>query len=296
MLAPPQTDPLADLNDPQKEAVTSTKGALLINACPGSGKTLVLTRRAAHILNSEDISPSRICAVTFTNKAAGEMKTRMRMLAGSDADGVTASTFHSLCARILRQYGEHIGVPPEYVIYDENDTKQSIKAIIKNTTGESPAPSEVEQAMTAISTAKNLGQTSENAVMDEELRRIYADYEETLWRSDALDFDDLLLRTILLFENSPPVADELSSRYVYVMVDEFQDASAMQYRIAARLAATYGNLCVVGDPDQSIYGWRQSDIRNFLTFREEFPDRREIMLDTNYRSSGAVIKVASNLM
>ncbi len=287
---------LSDLNKPQREAILATSGALLINAGPGSGKTLVLTRRIAHILNSADISPQRICAVTFTNKAANEMKTRITRLVGSDASQITMSTFHSLCARILRQHGEHIGVPPEYVIYDETDTKQSIKRILKDMLEQTPDPGMVDAAITSISTAKNLGLTSESADMDEDMREIYAAYEESLWRSDALDFDDLLLRTVLLFDNSPTIAESLAARYVHVMVDEFQDASSLQYRIAARLARIHGNFCVVGDPDQSIYGWRQSDIRNFLTFREEYPDRREIMLETNYRSTGAVIQTASDLM
>lgn len=290
------TDLLEGLNEDQREAILHTEGALLINAGPGAGKTLVLTRRIANILNSTDVSPQRICAVTFTNKAAGEMQTRIRPLAGEDASSLTIGTFHSLCARILRTYGDHIGITGDFVIYDDTDTKQTLKRILKDVLDETPDPGILDAATGAISTAKNLGLTSETADMDADLKETFARYEEALWRSDALDFDDLLARTTLLLDNSPPVADRLASRYVHVMIDEFQDASAMQYRIAARLAAVYRNLCAVGDPDQSIYGWRQSDITNFLTFREEFPERREIMLQTNYRSSGAVIDTASQLM
>ena len=287
---------LSGLNDAQAEAVQTTTGPLLINAGPGSGKTLALTRRHAYILETEDVPASRTCAVTFTNKAALEMKLRLRALIGDEAASATMGTFHSLCARILRQSGEHIGVPPQFVIYDETDTRQSIKRIIKNLTGETADPGQTDEAMRMISNAKNVGETSAQCALDSENRDIYAAYEEILWRSDALDFDDLLLRTMLLMDNSPPIAEALAERYAFVMVDEFQDASAMQYRIAARLAAVHGNICVVGDPDQSIYGWRQSDIRNFLTFRSEFPNTAEIMLTTNYRSSANVIKTASALM
>ena len=287
---------LDGLNEAQREAVTTTSGTLLINAAPGSGKTRVLTHRLAYILATEDMSPTRLCATTFTNKAAAEMQMRVRMLVGSEADSMTIGTFHSLCARILRNYGAHIGIPPEFLIYDETDTKQSIKRILKDLTGETADPGVTDAAIAAISTAKNLGQTSSACDLDADTTEIFAAYEEALWRSDALDFDDLLARTILLMHNSPPVAESLAARYVHVMIDEFQDASAMQYRIAANLARIHHNFCVVGDPDQSIYGWRQSDIRNFLTFREEFPESREILLETNYRSTGRVIKTASELM
>ena len=292
-------DPLDGLNEAQAEAVEQTSGALLINAGPGSGKTRVLTARIARLVIAEDIPADRICAMTFTNRAAREMKNRMISLIGTDVARLSMGTFHSFCARLLRRFGERIGIPRDFVIYDETDTKQTMKRIMREMLDEKPDPAQVGAAVNAISRAKNMGRTSEEFSIEnrnDPVADCYAAYERRLWLSDALDFDDLLTRTLYMLDESPPIERSLALRYAHVMIDEFQDASALQYEIARRLASIHGNLCAVGDPDQSIYGWRQADIRNFERLKSEFPDAREILLETNYRSTDRILGAASALM
>src|SRR4051812_46227786 len=289
---------LADLNATQREAVTHVEGPLLILAGPGSGKTRVITRRVAYLLHM-GVHPGNILAITFTNKAAGEMKQRVEAL--MPGNRVWISTFHSLGARLLRQYADDLGLDRNFTIYDQSDRLKIVKMALENS-GIDPGRFTPESVMGAISKAKNelLGpERYANQAKDfftKMVSRIYPVYEEWLHAASALDFDDLLYWPALVLKNNQEIRSELDSRFRFVLIDEYQDTNKAQYEIARRLSVDHPNLCVVGDPNQSIYKFRGSDIRNILDFERDFPSARVLSLNVNYRSTQAILDAASRLI
>ncbi|QDU71943.1 ATP-dependent helicase [Mucisphaera calidilacus] len=300
---PLDLDPLLDgLTEPQREAVTHVDGPLLVLAGPGSGKTRVITRRIAHLVHRVGIAPWNVLAITFTNKAAGEMRERVgQLLTERQTRAVTIATFHALCARLLRTYAEKLELPPGYSIYDTADQKRAVKealADLEISTKNFPPTS----MLAAISNAKNELIDAEAFAADAQdfykktVAKVYTRYTRILKRNHALDFDDLLMRTVDLLQVFPEVADELRERFQYILVDEYQDTNGAQFRIAQLLATAHKNLCVTGDPDQSIYGWRGANIQNILDFESHFPNATTVRLEQNYRSTAAILRVADALI
>ncbi|HSV72490.1 MAG TPA: DNA helicase PcrA [Chthonomonadales bacterium] len=288
---------LKGLNPQQREAVTYGDGPLLVFAGAGSGKTRVLTHRVAHLLAERGLSPRSILAVTFTNKAAGEMRDRIESLVGDRGRAMWVGTFHATCARMLRESGESIGIPRGFTVYDDGDQMSVVRECLSelNIDSQRFAPRSV---LSRISRAKEKLQTPEEfsrAAGDyaEQLcARVYALYEEKLVRSRALDFDDLLLRAVRLLERDPEALDRYQSRFGHLLVDEYQDVNYAQYRFLRLLAARHQNLCVVGDDDQSIYMFRGADVSIILQFERDYPNARVIKLEQNYRSTGAILAAA----
>jgi DNA helicase-2/ATP-dependent DNA helicase PcrA len=292
-------DLLASLNPEQQEAVLQTDGALLILAGAGSGKTRVIAHRIAHLVSSGICPPDRILAVTFTNKAAEEMRTRVETLLGTDCRQMWISTFHALCARLLRREAPHIGLSRDFVIYDSTDQLTVIKQAMRQM-GVDDASVQPRLALSRISHAKNRMEGPEaftaNAAWnpkDQQIGTLYGMYLKALSDANALDFDDLLLKTVELFEQSEPVRDKYSGKFRFLMVDEYQDTNRPQYLLIQRLASRHRNLCVVGDPDQSIYKWRGADLRNILDFEHDFPEAKIVRLERNYRSTQVILDAAS---
>lgn len=292
---------LEGLNKEQREAVTTTNGPVLIVAGPGSGKTRVLTTRVAYLIEERDVAPWNILALTFTNKAAREMKERVANLVGDRARWITMGTFHSFSARVLRQYGQEIGIDPRFVIYDDSDQMSVVKSAMEqvdlSTKQFSP-----RGVLSTISRAKshNIGPRafidSVETYWEEVVARVYPVYQQTLSLRKALDFDDLLSDTLRLLRESELARRQLQERYQYVLVDEYQDTNHLQYLIVNELSREHRNICVVGDPDQSIYGWRAADIRNILTFNEDYPDATVIHLEENYRSTPEILSAADGVI
>jgi DNA helicase-2/ATP-dependent DNA helicase PcrA len=289
---------LADLTPEQRAAVTHEEGPLIVIAGPGSGKTRVITRRVAWLL-ARGVEPWQILAITFTNKAAGEMRRRIEDLAGI-ASGVHVSTFHSFCARQLRIY-DPPRRRPGFSIYDEDDQRAVMKKILE----EKKLDEKTFRTGTLISRISDLKgalvspEQFESAAFgfyDDIVAQVYKRYEETLAQFNALDFDDLLLSMLELLETREDVRDSLRRRFRHVLVDEYQDTNRPQYLIAKQLVGEAGNICVVGDPDQSIYGWRGADIRNILEFEKDFPGAREVRLERNYRSTKRILAAAQALI
>jgi DNA helicase-2/ATP-dependent DNA helicase PcrA len=291
---------LEDLNPVQREAVTKTEGPLLIFAGAGSGKTRVLTYRIAYLILERGIAPGRILAVTFTNKAAGEMKERVDRLLGA-SQGVWISTFHSACARILRKYVDHLGFNRNFVIYDEKDQEQAIKACMRELEIDQLAfhPRAIQAE---IDRAKNHGISKEDFtpdpfnVMQKRVAMVYQAYQEMLKGNNALDFGDLLLFTEKLFREFPEILEHYQDLLLYVLVDEFQDTNFIQYRFIQDLVRKHGNICVVGDDDQSIYRWRGAEITNILNFERDFPGTTVIKLEQNYRSTKRILEAAGQVV
>ncbi|HVQ14575.1 MAG TPA: UvrD-helicase domain-containing protein [Vicinamibacterales bacterium] len=292
-------DFLNSLNPEQREAVLHLEGPLLILAGAGSGKTRVITSRIAYLVGDGRAQPQEVLAVTFTNKAAEEMRARVEALLGSDVTGMWVSTFHSLCARLLRREAPAIGLSRDFVIYDSSDqltvVKQALKSLHVDESFVQP-----RAALSRISHAKNRMEGPEaieaNAGWnrrDEHIAKIYAYYLNALKESNALDFDDLLLRTVELFEQSERVRTKYAEQFKFVMVDEYQDTNRPQYMLITRLAGIHRNLCVVGDPDQSIYKWRGADLRNILDFEQDFGEAKIVKLERNYRSTQIILDAAS---
>jgi DNA helicase-2/ATP-dependent DNA helicase PcrA len=289
---------LDSLNPAQRDAVLATEGPLLILAGAGSGKTRVITTRMAHILGERLAEAREILAVTFTNKAAEEMRSRVERVVGADCHAIWLSTFHSLCARLLRREAPAIGLSRSFVIYDSSDqlavVKQAMKAL-----GVDDKMLPPRQALSRISQAKNRMETpaalkqAALSLRDEQVAKIFDQYRRTLADAGALDFDDLLLRTVELVETSDRVRDFYAERFRYVLIDEYQDTNRPQYLLIRQLASRHRNLCVVGDPDQSIYRWRGADLRNILDFEHDFPDARVVRLEQNYRSTQVILDAAS---
>jgi DNA helicase II / ATP-dependent DNA helicase PcrA len=294
-------DVLSQLNPAQKEAVETINGPLLILAGPGSGKTRVITHRVAYLIRVCGISPYRILAVTFTNKAAKEMTERLNRLVSGSVSTLTLGTFHAICARILRRDGKDIGVDPSFVIYDEDDQMSLVKRCVQSL-GLDPKQFVPRAILSAISTAKSSVITPQEfmagsrSYFEEVTRRVYELYQEQLNASKALDFDDLLMKTVLLFKNCPGILAKYQERYLHIMVDEFQDTNLVQYELVKQLAGKYRNICVVGDPDQSIYSWRSADLRNILNFEKDYPDAKIVYLEQNYRSTQKILETASHVI
>jgi DNA helicase-2/ATP-dependent DNA helicase PcrA len=295
-------DFLQALNPEQREAVHHINGPLLILAGAGSGKTRVITSRIAYLIGDGHAQPHEILAVTFTNKAAGEMRARVEALLGEDCGRMWLSTFHSLCARLLRREAPAIGLSRDFVIYDSSDqltvVKQALKALHIDESFVQP-----RAALGRISHAKNrmegptqmaaIAQSSGWNRRDEEIAKVYERYVAALKEANALDFDDLLLKTVDMFEQSEHVRAKYAQQFRFVMVDEYQDTNRPQYLLIRRLAEVHRNLCVVGDPDQSIYKWRGADLRNILDFEEDFGETRIVKLERNYRSTQIILDAAS---
>jgi DNA helicase-2/ATP-dependent DNA helicase PcrA len=299
---------LEGLTDAQREAATHVDGPLLIIAGAGSGKTRVITRRVAYLVSQGIPAPS-ILAITFTNKAAGEMKERvghvlgrtMRDFGRLDQPWPTICTFHSLCLRVLRHYAERIGLAPNFSIFDTADQNKLIKEALKlleiSSTNFSPSTvhGTISNAKNQLIDASAFAQAAGD-FYQRTVARIYTKYQQLLDQNHALDFDDLLLRTAYAFRDHPDVLRELQDRFHYLLIDEYQDTNHSQYIIAHALAQRHRNLCVVGDPDQSIYAWRGADISNILDFERDYPDARVVRLEQNYRSTKAILAIASKLI
>lgn len=292
---------LEGLNPAQRQAVEHIDGPLLIVAGPGSGKTRVITSRIAYLVKHVGIGPGRIGAVTFTNRAAREMRHRLERLLGDRARYLTAGTFHSLCAQILRRDGEAIGLSKDFVIIDDDDQIGLIKRAMEISEID-PKRFPPRSILNAISSAKSqlispegMGQQV-NGYYEEVVRRIFIEYQGLIARSHGVDFDDLLGKTIELFRSSDEVRGKWQERFIHLMVDEFQDTNIAQYEIAKTLAGKYKNLAVVGDPDQSIYSWRNADIRNILSFKKDFAGTVVVNLSQNYRSTSTILGAARKLI
>ena len=289
------------LNDMQKKAVLQTEGPVLILAGAGSGKTGALTVRIAHLLET-GVKPWNILAITFTNKAAREMKERVEKLVGEGARDMWISTFHSTCVRILRREIHHLDYENQFSIYDGDDQekimREAFKRLNMSTTDKSFS---VKGAMSIISSLKEemtswedyAQKVDKNDLKAVKIAKVYQTYQKMLKENNALDFDDLIYKTVLLFRNFPDVLEKYQDRFRYIMVDEYQDTNTSQYELVAMLAAKYKNLCVVGDDDQSIYGWRGANIRNILDFEKDFPDTVVIKLEQNYRSTKKILEAAN---
>ena len=289
------------LNPQQRAAVEKTEGPLLVLAGAGSGKTRVLTYRVAHLME-KGVPAWKILAITFTNKAAREMAERVNQLAGEAADEAWISTFHSCCARILRRDIEKMGYKRQFAIYDEDDRMTVIKSVAK-AMGLSDKEFPPKQIKAMISDAKNRMLTptewlkeSGGDFRSKKLYEAYRQYEIVLKGNNALDFDDLLIKTLELLSDHPPVLDYYRNKFDYVLVDEYQDTNAAQYMLVRLLAGEKRNLCVVGDDDQSIYGWRGADLRNILDFEKDFPECTVIKLEQNYRSTGNILDAANQVI
>ena len=299
-------DFLDQLNASQKEAVTYTEGASLIVAGAGSGKTRVLTYRIAYLLQ-QGVPASRIMALTFTNKAAREMKERITKLVGTDARYLAMGTFHSICTRLIRPYAELLGYTRDFTIYDTPDSKSTIKAICKER-GLDEKIYKPGAVQARISMAKNSGigphAYAQNTALlreDRELRMyefptVYALYEARLKAANAMDFDDLLINMLRLMEVSPEVKNKYQQQFQYILVDEYQDTNYIQFLLVKQLAEPQNNICVVGDDAQSIYSFRGADIRNILNFRQVYPDAKLFKLEQNYRSTQNIVNAANSLI
>lgn len=298
MSSPAPGDLLADLTDAQREAVTHGEGPLLILAGAGSGKTRVITRRVAYLLR-QGVRAGNILAITFTNKAAGEMRQRVEQLVPGNR--VWVSTFHSLGARLLRQYADRLNIDRNFTIYDTDDRAKVVKDALA-AAGIDDVKFTPERIAGAIGKAKNQLQTPRHFAetahdfFHQTVAKVYAVYEKRLRAANAMDFDDLLYLPAMALKLNEELRADLDSRFKYVLIDEYQDTNSAQYEIARRLSIHHRNLCVVGDPDQSIYKWRGSDIRNILDFERDFPDARVITLEQNYRSTKAILHAASTVI
>ena len=294
-------DILAELNPAQREAVEAIDGPVLILAGPGSGKTRVITHRVAYLIRVVGVNPRRIMAVTFTNKAAREMEERLNKLVSGSVKDLTLGTFHAICARILRMDGKAIGIDSKFTIYDDDDQISLLKRSLQEI-GLDPkqyAPRAIQSAITA---AKSQLITPDEflkhgrSYFEEVVQRVYERYQRLLTESIALDFDDLLMKTVLLFRQNPDLLERYQSRYLHIQVDEFQDTNLVQYELMKQIAGKFRNICVVGDPDQSIYSWRSADLRNILNFEKDYPDAKVVLMEQNYRSTRMILDVASHVI
>lgn len=290
---------LSTLNPQQREAVTCTKGPLLVLAGAGSGKTRVLTHRIAYIIQHEQVQPWRILAITFTNKAAKEMRERLEMLLSETMRGMWVCTFHAMCSRILREHADVLGYTSNFVVYDDSDSKRLVKTIMDDLDLDTKKLS-INALRARISAAKNAAKTcddlereAQGSYVVEAAAKVYRELNNRLLRANAMDFDDLLLNTLTLFVQHPDVLASYQQRFLYVSVDEYQDTNGVQYALTNLLAKTHHNLMVVGDDDQSIYSWRGADITNILSFRHDYPEAKVVKLEQNYRSTAHILHAAN---
>lgn len=290
------------LNPPQKEAVLHTDGPLLILAGAGSGKTRVLTHRIAYLISEKGINPWNILAITFTNKAAQEMRERVDRITGTDGGSVWVSTFHSTCVRILRRYIDRLGYDTNFTIYDTDDQKTLMKEVCRKLDLDTKKYKE-RSLLAQISHAKDELMTPDEMLMNagadfnqKKVAEVYREYQASLRRNNALDFDDLIVKTVELFQNCGDVLEYYQERFRYIMVDEYQDTNTAQFKFVSLLASRYENLCVVGDDDQSIYKFRGANIGNILGFERVFPDAKVIRLEQNYRSTQNILNAANGVI
>ena len=294
-------DILSQLNPAQRQAAEAISGPLLILAGPGSGKTRVITHRIAYLIKVCGVSPRHIMAVTFTNKAAREMEERLNRLAKASVKELTLGTFHAICARILRQEGRAIGITPGFTIYGRDDQISLLKRAIQEVDLD-PKQYPPAAILSAIGAAKSQMLTPggyaqhSSSYFEEVVARVYERYQQLLGQSNALDFDDLLMKAAELFSSQPGVLDRYQQRYQHILVDEFQDTNLVQYQLIKLLAGKHRNICVVGDPDQSIYSWRSADLRNILSFEKDYPEARVVLLEQNYRSTRSILEAASGII
>ena len=287
------------LNSQQKKAVLQTDGPVLILAGAGSGKTRVLTHRVAYLIDDCGVNPWNIMAITFTNKAAGEMRERVDKIVGFGAESIWVSTFHSSCVRILRRYADRLGYDSNFTIYDSDDSKTLLKDICKRFQLET-TQLKLRQITNSISRCKDnlvspeeYYEASGNEFIKSKISKAYTEYQLALKKNNAMDFDDLIMKTVELFRNNPDVLDSYQERFKYIMVDEYQDTNSAQFELIRLLADKYKNLCVVGDDDQSIYRFRGANIRNILDFEKFYPDATVIKLEQNYRSTQQILDAAN---
>ena len=292
---------LNSLNPEQQRAVQHINGPMLIIAGPGSGKTRVITNRAAHLVLSGTLNKASVLAVTFTNKAASELKDRISQMKIAGPEQITASTFHSFCARILRAHGSYVGLDRNYSIYDSDDQLSAIKEsmIIAEIDTKQTNPRSIQNLISKAKTSRKdsrMMAQDADTYFEELAASIYSRYEELLQRNNAADFDDLISKSVDLLLNYPAVRESYNQNYQQVMIDEFQDTNASQYLLSKLLVQDHQNLTVVGDPNQSIYSWRNADITNILNFQEDFPDTQVISINQNYRSTQNILKTARNVI
>jgi len=289
------------LNKEQKEAVMHTEGPVLILAGAGSGKTRVLVHRIAYLIDEKGVPPYNILAITFTNKAAGEMRERVDKLVGFGADQVWVATFHATCVRILRRHIDLLGYDTNFTIYDTDDSKSLMKQVFKNIGIDNKQLKE-KTALGVISAAKdelideNEFEKTASDYMEQRIAACYKEYQKLLRDSNALDFDDIIFKTVTLFKTHPEVLDNYNERFRYIMVDEYQDTNTAQFELVRLLAQKYRNLCVVGDDDQSIYKFRGANIRNILDFEENYDDAFTVKLEQNYRSTQNILDAANSVI
>ena len=295
--ARPSVD-LDGLNPAQRRAAECTRGPLLVLAGAGSGKTRVLTYRIAHMIADEGVRPWQVLAITFTNKAAAEMRERLGKVLPGGTRGMWICTFHAMCVRMLREDADLLGYKPNFTIYDDDDSKRLVKSIMSDLDLDSkqcPLPavrSKISQAKNALVSAEEMSSQAQSPV-ERAAARVYAELDRRLARANAMDFDDLLVKTFELLSKEPEVLDRYQERFRQISVDEYQDTNAVQYAITNLLAKKYCNLMVVGDDDQSIYSWRGADIKNILSFRKDYPDAEVVKLEQNYRSTGHILNAAN---
>jgi len=293
----------SDLNPKQKESVLNTEGPLLILAGAGSGKTGALCVRIAHLLEI-GVKPWNILAITFTNKAAGEMKERVEKMVGEQSENMWISTFHSFCVKILRRNIDKLGYENSFSIYDNDDSERIMKECFKRhglsltdkTFSVSSVLSEIGRQKDNLIDASQYSKNSAGDFRKGKISALFRDYQKVLKENNALDFNDLIVKTVLLFESEPVILSNYQEKFKYIMVDEYQDTNYAQYKLVRMLSDKYHNICVVGDDDQSIYGWRGADIRNILDFEKDFPDSKVIKLEQNYRSTKNIIECANKVI
>ena len=290
------------LNDKQKEAVFTTEGPVLILAGAGSGKTRALTHRIAYLIGEKGVAPWNILAITFTNKAAEEMRERVDKLVDYGSDSIWVSTFHSMCVRILRRYIEGLGFTTSFSIYDSDDQKTLIRQVLKKLELD-PKMYKEKSILAEISSYKDKlispDEAAVNAAGDYRRMKVaeaYHYYQSRLKQNNALDFDDLIVKTIELLESDTEVRNYYQERFKYILVDEYQDTNYAQFKLVSLLAGKYKNLCVVGDDDQSIYKFRGADIENILGFERVYPQAKVIILEQNYRSTANILNAANEVI
>ena len=292
---------ISSLNPPQQEAVMTTEGPLLVLAGAGSGKTRVLTHRIAHLIADEGVQPYEILAITFTNKAAGEMRSRLAKQIGGTASGMWVATFHAMCVRILRAHADQIGYTHNFTIYDDDDSKRLVKEIMQVQHIDEKSWS-INSIRNRISSAKNELQSPKeyealaSTPPEKITAQVYTAYQRRLFAANAMDFDDLLFNTVKLFVEHPATLESYQKRFRFIHVDEYQDTNHAQYRITNLLAAYWRNLMVVGDDDQSIYSWRGADITNILEFEKDYPEAHVVKLEQNYRSTQTILDAANAIV
>ena len=296
---------LKGLNAKQKEAVLHTKGPLLVMAGAGSGKTRVLTRRIAYLIQAKSVAPWHVLAITFTNKAANEMKDRIHQLLNGHDDGIWVSTFHALCMRILRYNAEILGYSRSFTIAGTSEQRTLVKRIIKTDLNRDPKRFSPRNVLSQISKAKNNLQTANDYQKLQSKRespfgkltaQVYQIYQKKLLQNQAMDFDDLIMLTIELFKKAPKVLQRYQEKFQFISVDEYQDTNEAQYRLVNMLAHKYQNICVVGDADQSIYGWRGANMNNILDFQDDYPQAHVTLLEENYRSTQNILNAANSVI